>query len=159
AVYQRFGGIAGSAYFVGGLGMTVLAANETVVIPIRSGVGLRLGANVGYLKFTPEPTWNPFLEGLRFAANCPSGQGLRKSCPRPRIIHRSGWGGMWSATPAAVEHCRAIQGINARLVCMEREGVDIRELLKNWTVGRDETARRAQRPPRWQAADTTLAPS
>ena len=60
AVYQRFGGVAGSAYFVGGLGMTVLAANEMVVIPIRSGVGLRLGANVGYLKFTSEPTWNPF---------------------------------------------------------------------------------------------------
>jgi len=60
AVYQRFGGVAGSAYFVGGLGMTVLAANEMVVVPIRSGVGLRLGANLGYLKFTPEPTWNPF---------------------------------------------------------------------------------------------------
>jgi hypothetical protein len=60
AVYQRFGGVAGSAYLVGGLGMTVLAANEMVVVPIRSGVGLRLGANVGYLKFTPEPTWNPF---------------------------------------------------------------------------------------------------
>ena len=28
--------------------------------PIRSGVGLRLGANVGYLKFTPQATWNPF---------------------------------------------------------------------------------------------------
>src|SRR5262249_47233757 len=54
AVYQRFAGIAGSAYFVGGLGMTVLAANEMVVVPIRSGVGLRLGANIGYLKFTPE---------------------------------------------------------------------------------------------------------
>jgi hypothetical protein len=60
AVYQRFGGLAGSAYFVGGLGMTVLTANNMVVIPIRSGVGLRLGANIGYVKFTPEPTWNPF---------------------------------------------------------------------------------------------------
>ena len=60
AVYQRFGGVAGSAYFVGGLGMTVLAANNIVVVPIRSGVGLRLGANLGYLKFTPQPTWNPF---------------------------------------------------------------------------------------------------
>ena len=30
------------------------------VVPIRSGVGLRLGANVGYLKFTPQATWNPF---------------------------------------------------------------------------------------------------
>ena len=60
AVYQRFGGLDGSAYFVGGLGMTVLTANNIVVIPIRSGVGVRLGANVGYLKFTPQATWNPF---------------------------------------------------------------------------------------------------
>jgi hypothetical protein len=60
AVYQRFGGVEGSAYVVGGLGMTVLTNNDVVVVPIRSGIGLRLGANVGYLKFTPEPTWNPF---------------------------------------------------------------------------------------------------
>jgi hypothetical protein len=51
--------LAGSAYFVGGLGMTVLGANHIVVVPIRAGVGLRLGANVGYLKFTPRATWNP----------------------------------------------------------------------------------------------------
>ena len=64
AIYQRFGGIGGSAYFVGGFGMTALTANNAndniVLVPIRSGVGLRLGANVGYLKFTPQPTWNPF---------------------------------------------------------------------------------------------------
>jgi hypothetical protein len=40
--------------------MTALAADNIVVVPIRSGVGLRLGANVGYLKFTPQATWNPF---------------------------------------------------------------------------------------------------
>ena len=45
AIFERFGGIAGSAYFVGGLGMTALTANDIVVVPIRSGVGLRLGAN------------------------------------------------------------------------------------------------------------------
>ncbi len=60
AIYQRFGGIDGSAYFIGGLGMTALTANNIVVVPIRSGLGLRLGANIGYLKFTPQPTWNPF---------------------------------------------------------------------------------------------------
>lgn len=59
AVYQRFAGIDGSAYFVGGFGMTALTANNIVVVPIRSGVGLRLGASIGYLKFTPQPTWNP----------------------------------------------------------------------------------------------------
>jgi hypothetical protein len=60
AIYQRFAGVDGSAYLVGGLGMTALTANRIVVVPIRSGVGLRLGANVGYLKFTPQATWNPF---------------------------------------------------------------------------------------------------
>jgi hypothetical protein len=60
AIYQRFAGIDGSAYFIGGFGMTALTANNIVVVPIRSGVGLRLGANVGYLKFTPAATWNPF---------------------------------------------------------------------------------------------------
>ncbi len=60
AIYQRFAGIDGSAYLVGGFGMTALTANDIVVVPIRSGVGLRLGANVGYLKFTPVATWNPF---------------------------------------------------------------------------------------------------
>jgi hypothetical protein len=60
AIYQRFAGISGSAYFVGGFGMTALTANDVVLVPIRSGLGLRLGANVGYLKFTPQSTWNPF---------------------------------------------------------------------------------------------------
>jgi hypothetical protein len=60
AIFDRFGGIDGSAYFIGGFGMTALTANNIVVVPIRSGVGLRLGANIGYLKFTSRPTWNPF---------------------------------------------------------------------------------------------------
>jgi hypothetical protein len=59
AIYERFGGVDGSAYFVGGFGMTALTWNNIVLVPIRSGVGLRLGANIGYLKFTPKPTWNP----------------------------------------------------------------------------------------------------
>jgi len=60
AVYQRFARVDGSAYFIGGFGMTALTASNILVVPIRAGVGLRLGANIGYLKFTPEATWNPF---------------------------------------------------------------------------------------------------
>lgn len=60
ALYKRFVGIDGSAYFIGGFGLTAMAADEMVLVPIRSGVGARLGVNMGYLKFTPEPTWNPF---------------------------------------------------------------------------------------------------
>jgi hypothetical protein len=40
--------------------MTALTANSIVLVPIRSGLGLRLGANIGYLKYTPRATWNPF---------------------------------------------------------------------------------------------------
>jgi hypothetical protein len=60
AIYGRYPGIAGSAYAVAGLGMTVMKSDEVVLVPIRSGVGARLGINVGYLKFTNQPTWNPF---------------------------------------------------------------------------------------------------
>ncbi len=60
AIFRRFGGIDGSAYFIGGFGFTALGADNIVVVPIRSGVGARLGVNVSYLKFTPRATWNPF---------------------------------------------------------------------------------------------------
>ncbi|OJY34703.1 MAG: hypothetical protein BGP06_17810 [Rhizobiales bacterium 65-9] len=60
AIFQRFGGVDGSAYLVGGFGMTALINDQILVVPIRSGVGARLGLNVGYLKFTDAPTWNPF---------------------------------------------------------------------------------------------------
>lgn len=59
-IYQRFGGVAGSAYVVGGVGLTFQSNNDLIVAPIRSGIGLRLGANIGYLKYTRRPTWNPF---------------------------------------------------------------------------------------------------
>lgn len=60
-IYRRWGGVNGSAYLVGGLGFTVLATeSRKYILPIRSGVGARLGVNVGYLKFTRKPTWNPF---------------------------------------------------------------------------------------------------
>ena len=59
-VLGRFAGVDGSAYIMGGFGMTVIKRGNVVIVPIRSGVGARLGLNVGYLKFTNEPTWNPF---------------------------------------------------------------------------------------------------
>lgn len=65
SIYRRYAGVNGSAYLVGGLGMTVLANTQipdrtVFVVPIRSGIGARFGINVGYLKFTPNPTMNPF---------------------------------------------------------------------------------------------------
>ncbi len=61
AMYQRFGGVDGSAYLVAGFGMTALTAGDGVtLVPIRTGIGARLGINLGYLKFTEQATWNPF---------------------------------------------------------------------------------------------------
>ncbi len=60
AIYNRFGGVAGSAYVIAGVGFNVLKAGNLVLVPIRTGVGARLGVNLGYLKLTPMPTWNPF---------------------------------------------------------------------------------------------------
>jgi hypothetical protein len=59
-IFAHFGGVDGSAYVVGGVGITFLTDGDLVLAPIRSGIGLRLGANIGYLKFTPERSIIPF---------------------------------------------------------------------------------------------------
>lgn len=59
SVFQRYPGVDGSLYFIGGAGLNYVQRDETVIAPIRLGVGWRAGASVGYLKFTPEKTWNP----------------------------------------------------------------------------------------------------
>ncbi|MET0258666.1 MAG: DUF1134 domain-containing protein [Methylobacterium sp.] len=59
-VYGRYIGVSGSAYLVGGLGMTFLQRDSITLVPIKTGLGARLGVNVGYLKLTPSATWNPF---------------------------------------------------------------------------------------------------
>ncbi|MGE3918225.1 MAG: DUF1134 domain-containing protein [Hyphomicrobiaceae bacterium] len=59
-IFTGYSGVDGSAYLVGGVGMTVLTDGKVVMAPIRSGIGVRLGANIGYIRFTARPTWNPF---------------------------------------------------------------------------------------------------
>jgi hypothetical protein len=60
SLYRSFTGVDGSAYLVGGVGMTLLKGGPVLMAPIRSGLGLRLGASIGYVRFTSRPTWNPF---------------------------------------------------------------------------------------------------
>ena len=60
SLYRRYGGVAGSAYVIAGLGFNVLKNGPVLIVPVRTGVGARLGVNVGYLKLTSQPTWNPF---------------------------------------------------------------------------------------------------
>lgn len=59
AIYQRFPGVDGSGYFIGGLGVNYQQRGDIVLAPIRAGVGLRLGASVGYLHYTKERRWFP----------------------------------------------------------------------------------------------------
>ncbi|MEP6828518.1 MAG: DUF1134 domain-containing protein [Aestuariivirga sp.] len=59
-LYGRFGGVEGSAYFIGGMGVNFQRRDQITLAPIRTGVGARLGANIGYLKYSPRATWNPF---------------------------------------------------------------------------------------------------
>ena len=59
-LYERFAGVAGSAYVVAGVGFNVLKSGNMLLVPVRTGVGARLGVNVGYLKLTEQPTWTPF---------------------------------------------------------------------------------------------------
>ena len=59
-MYQRFYGVTGSAFLVGGVGVTALTRQGVHLVPIRTGVGARLGVNVGYLKLRRTPMINPF---------------------------------------------------------------------------------------------------
>ena len=60
SLYKRFVGVSGSAYAIAGLGFHVLKNGNVLLVPVRTGVGARLGFNLGYLKLTQTPTWNPF---------------------------------------------------------------------------------------------------
>lgn len=59
-IFQRFPGVDGSFYYVGGAGINYQQRGNIILAPIRLGVGLRAGASVGYMHYTPEKTWNPF---------------------------------------------------------------------------------------------------
>ncbi len=59
-LYKRYPQVEGRAYFVGGFSGTYMRRGNVALIPIRLGVGLRLGANIGYMKFSEKSKWLPF---------------------------------------------------------------------------------------------------
>ena len=59
-IYQRFPGVEGTAYFIAGLGVNYQRADYITLAPIRSGVGFRAGANVGYLAYSRRRNILPF---------------------------------------------------------------------------------------------------
>jgi hypothetical protein len=59
-LFQRYPAVDGSLYFVGGAGLNYNQIDDTVLAVMRVGVGWRAGVSVGYLKFTPERSVNPF---------------------------------------------------------------------------------------------------
>jgi hypothetical protein len=59
-IFRRFPGVDGSAYFIGGVGVNYQRAEGITLAPIRAGVGFRLGANIGYLAYSPRRRFLPF---------------------------------------------------------------------------------------------------
>lgn len=59
-LYRRYPAGEGAAYLLGGFNASYLRRGDVVLIPIRVGGGLRLGANVGYMKFSKKQRWLPF---------------------------------------------------------------------------------------------------
>ncbi len=59
-LYRRYPSGEGAAYLIGGFNASYLRRGDVVLIPIRLGVGVRLGANVGYMKFSKKQRWLPF---------------------------------------------------------------------------------------------------
>jgi len=59
-IYQRFPGVEGSAYLIAGIGINYQQRDDVILAPMRAGAGLRLGASVGYLKYTKSREWLPF---------------------------------------------------------------------------------------------------
>ena len=60
ALFRRFPAVEGKVYVVGGFTANYLQRGRTIIVPIKLGVGWRLGANVGYLKFTKTSKLLPF---------------------------------------------------------------------------------------------------
>ncbi len=59
SLFQRFPAVDGSFYFVAGVGVNYQRSGDIVQAPIRTGVGLRAGINVGYMHYTKEFSWIP----------------------------------------------------------------------------------------------------
>jgi len=59
-LFQRFPGVEGTVYIVAGFGVNYQQSGEVILAPIRTGVGLRAGANVGYLHYGRKHSWIPF---------------------------------------------------------------------------------------------------
>jgi hypothetical protein len=60
AIFERYPGVEGSAYFIAGIGVNYQQNGRVVLAPMRTGVGLRAAANIGYLSYSRERNWIPF---------------------------------------------------------------------------------------------------
>ena len=85
-IFQRFPGVEGSAYFIGGLGVNYQRANDIILAPIRAGVGFRLGANVGYLAYSKKRNYIPFYGNA--ATRRTSVRTLAEPTGRAHVIER-----------------------------------------------------------------------
>ena len=97
AIYQRFVGIDGSAYIIGGFGMTALTANNIVLVPIRSGHRPAARRQYRLPQIYPARDLEPVL---RSSCSAKRGAGSRRSCSGFTLTRAWGW-----PLPRAPWHC------------------------------------------------------
>lgn len=59
-IFQRYPGVSGSFYLVAGVGVNYQQNGDVILAPMRTGLGLRFGGNIGYLHYGREHSWIPF---------------------------------------------------------------------------------------------------
>ena len=59
-LHKRFGGVEGAAFYIAGISVNFLERNDIIIAPMRAGVGMRIGINLGYVKFSKDKGWFPF---------------------------------------------------------------------------------------------------
>ena len=59
-LFRRYPAAEGKAYLVGGFTANYLQRDDVIIVPVKLGVGARLGVNIGYMKFSKKGKIVPF---------------------------------------------------------------------------------------------------
>ncbi|MDC3402229.1 DUF1134 domain-containing protein [Alphaproteobacteria bacterium] len=59
-LHKRFGGVEGAAFYIAGISINFMERGDIIIAPMRAGVGMRLGVNIGYTKYSKSKGWFPF---------------------------------------------------------------------------------------------------
>jgi hypothetical protein len=67
-LYRNYPAVEGKVYVIGGFTANYLQRGDVILVPIKLGVGWRLGANIGSLCFSKESRWIPVCKEAKRAS-------------------------------------------------------------------------------------------